>query len=96
MKTYFLCYKVLPLPGCEQEGIAKGAYASFWIVDRSPKLAQERAENHLRENRWQIHQTVEPATPTTHEQQIRGEIGETHYLQAQREGFSVAWLGWAE
>lgn len=96
MKTYFLLFKVRPLPGCEQLGVAKGAFAAFWIVTSSPCEAQRQAEEHLRQHHWRIEERAQRAVATTHEQQIHGEIGETHYHQAQRDGLSVQWLGWVE
>jgi hypothetical protein len=96
MKTYFLLFKVRPLPGCQFDGTAKGAYANIWVLEKSPRGARRRADHHLEHHRWKIEQVVQDAVDTCGSPQTELPTETWHFHQAQKLGISIAWVGWLE
>ena len=94
MKTYFMLFKVRPGPETEEDGIRSLA-ACFVRADNAP-LAKSKAVKHLHQQGCSIESTEVDAHPTKAEHQLPGEIGETAYRQAIRDGISVVQFAWSE
>jgi hypothetical protein len=106
MKTFYLQYKVTPQPSHEQFGLVAGADAAFWIVEKTPARAEQKAKHYLDRHHWNLSETVQAPVETTPEQYfhqdtqtsepvLQQDVGFAHYLKAQEFGIASFFMAWS-
>lgn len=93
MNTYFLMFRVVPTEKNKYFSRLKGAFAHFWVLEKSPESAQPRAEHHLGQHDWEIETLEQSPVETIPEQFVRTEELSA-YRKAQRYGIALVLRAW--
>lgn len=96
MNTYFLMFQVVPAQDNALNHHVQGALAHFWVLDKSGRNAQSRAEHYLAEHGWEIEKLEQSPVVTTPEQFAQRDIGLENYKKAQRFGIAAVFSAWEE
>lgn len=95
MKIFFSQYKVEPTRENEKYDLVEGALTHCWIKADNPQSAHAKAEFFVLKEDWKIIE-IQNHPFEVNESDFRGkDLGIKHYLEAESEGLSIAYAGWA-
>ena len=94
MKTFYTRYNVKPAPSNGHAATIAGAAAHFWVRDKSPERAEQRANHYIDKYNWLLIDQEQRAAPTTEELHHGKPLGLLYYRKAQEFGIAVHFLGW--
>lgn len=83
LKTYFLNFRVSPLPENTAYGKVDKANTFYWVVDETPENALRRATDHLKCFHWNIENLEAPVAEVSAEQFRNQDISLKHLQEAQ-------------
>ena len=97
-RIYYLVFNALPTSGNPDAERLEGGLAHFWVEDRSPELAMQRAKHYISRYEWAFKSPAQDPVET-----VLADYNETdfspdvvNYLQAKRAGVSLHLVAWAK
>ena len=93
MDIYFILFKVEPTTDNPYYSMAKGANASFWVLDSDPSSAEQRALYCLAVKKLKVTETEQAAVAVTAEHFTQREVGLASYYKAKRNGIAMTLVG---
>lgn len=95
MATFFVKFKVAPVPGSKQDEFVEGAYALCWVVETSPAAAFNNARFYVTKGDWEITDDSEPPAEVTEEACQEWDLASENYRKAQDQGIALVYSGWS-